>query len=75
MLINSRPPGLQVEVTVKGFLDDPKSSNILIQVNEKLLDDLGITTKEGQYELFVQCKPEALRWKTLDEIYKELQAK
>lgn len=72
MLINPQPPGLQVEVSVKGFLDDPKSTNVLVQINEKLLDDLGLTTIGGQYELFVQGKPEALRWKTLDEIHQEL---
>lgn len=72
MLINPLPPGKQVEVTVKGFIDDPNSSKVLVQINEGLLVDLGLTTLDGQYELFVQSKPESLRWKTLDDIYKDL---
>lgn len=71
LLMNPLPPGLQVEVTVKGFLDDPKNPSVLVQINEKLLDDLGLSTKDGQYELFIQGKPDVLRWKTLDEYYEK----
>lgn len=69
LLENPMPPGLQVEVTVEGFLDDPKCSDILVQINEKLIEQLGLTKELGQFELFIQGKPEALRWKTLEELY------
>ncbi|EAS40746.1 hypothetical protein C9J48_10965 [Photobacterium profundum] len=72
VLINPLPPGLQVEVIVKGFLDDPASSNILVQLNEKLLVDIGLTTRDGQYELFIQNDSDILRWKKIEDVYKEL---
>ncbi len=69
LIENPAPPGLQVEVTVKGFLDDPNSSNVLVQMNESLLSELGLTTQEGRYELFVTNNPDILRWKSLEEIH------
>lgn len=72
LLINPLPPGLQVEATVEGFLDDPNSPNILVQFNLKLLKDLNLDPKEGKYELFVQNKPQSLRWMTLDECMNEI---
>jgi hypothetical protein len=57
-------------VIVEGYIDDPKSPNILIQLNKRLLNDLGLTTKDGNYELFVQNNPESLRWKSLEDFIK-----
>lgn len=68
LLTNPLPPGRKVEVLVEGYIDDPKSTNVLVQINKKLLKDLGFTTKDGFYELFVQNKPESLRWKTLEQL-------
>jgi hypothetical protein len=67
---SSLPPARQVEVIVEGYIDDPKSPNILIQLNKRLLNDLGLTTKDGNYELFVQNNPESLRWKSLEDFIK-----
>ena len=75
ILSNPFPPGKQIEVSVKGFLDDPSRSDVLVQINKALLPDLGLTTIGGQYELYTQSKPETLRWKSLNKIYKELMDK
>jgi hypothetical protein len=72
VLSNPLPPGRQIEVSVGGFLDDPTSSEVLVQINKALLPDLGLTTAGGQYELYAQSRPEALRWKSLNQIYKEV---
>lgn len=69
LIENPAPPGLQVEATVKGFLDDPASSNVLVQMNEGLLSELGLTTKMGRYELYITNNADILRWKSLEDIY------
>jgi len=71
VLKSAQPPSLEVETIVSGYLDDTEHQDILVQINESLLDALGLDEKQGRYELYVQAKPEALRWKTLDELYKE----
>lgn len=74
MILENPANGSSVEVGVKSMLDDPNSSNILVQLPQDLLLELGLTTQGGRYELYIQGKPEALRWKSLDQIYQELSA-
>ncbi|GAB2659074.1 hypothetical protein [Vibrio panuliri] len=69
LIENPAPPGFQVEASVKGFLDDPASSNVLVQMNEGLLSELGLTTKLGRYELYITNNADILRWKSLEDIY------
>ena len=68
LIENPLPPARQVEVIVQGFIDDPASSNVLVQVNESLLSELGLTTLAGRYELFVTNDPDVLRWKSLENL-------
>ncbi len=72
ILANPLPPGRQVEAVVEGFIDDPNNSNVLVQLNVKLLQNLDLDTKLGRYELFVQGKREYLRWKSLDELLEQV---
>ncbi len=72
LLINPLPPGLQEEVVVAGFLDDPTKPKVLVQINERLVEKLGLDRKAGEFELFVQPNPKALRWKTFDDFYIEV---
>lgn len=74
LILENPANGSSVEVGVKSMLDDPNSSNILVQLPQDLLLELGLTTQGGRYELYIQGKPEALRWKSLDQIYQELSA-
>lgn len=72
LILENPANGSSVEVGVKSLLDDPKSPNILVQLPQDLLPELGLTTQGGRYELYIQGKPEALRWKSLDQIYEDL---
>ncbi|MFA0502524.1 hypothetical protein [Vibrio sp. 10N.222.46.A1] len=71
LIENPHPPARQVEVIVQGFINDPANSNVLVQVNESLLSELGLTTLSGRYELFVTNDPDVLRWKSLKNLRKE----
>lgn len=72
LLINPLPPGQQEEVVVAGFLDDPTKPKTLVQINEKLIQKLGLNRDLGEFELFVQPNPVALRWNTLEDFYQQL---
>lgn len=69
ILRNPQPPGREVEVIVGGYFDNPDQDTILVQITEGLVEKLDLRRELGHFELFVQGKPEALRWKTLDELY------
>ena len=75
IILENPANGRSVEVIVKSLLNDTKNTNILVQLPKDLLPELGLTTKGGNYELYIQGKPEALRWKSLNQIYKELSEK
>ena len=69
LIENPLPPARQAEVVVEGFIDDPINANVLVQLNESLLEQLGLTTVAGRYELFITNDPQVLRWKSLENIH------
>ena len=72
LILENPANGRSVEAKVKSLLDEPEKSEILVQLSQDLLPDLELAATDGLYELFIQGKPEALRWKSLDQIYAEL---
>jgi hypothetical protein len=67
-LVKSPISKREIDVHVIGIADDAKRPDILLQVNKKFLQKLGLKEQNGIYELSVQQKPESLRWKSLDQI-------
>ena len=71
-IINPLPPARQIDVFVGGLVDDPASADVLLRLNVKILEDLDLTTRDGRYELYIQNDPDSLRWKTVDQCFKEI---
>ncbi|ANP76766.1 hypothetical protein A134_10260 [Vibrio crassostreae 9CS106] len=62
---NPVPPNLEVEAFVVGYLNDKVNSDVLLQINEELLGQLGLTTQNGRYELLITNKFTEENWTTL----------